>query len=61
MLLQELKKLKSSELIEFAKVSLFTMNEKQRNKVLSSFALFNWEVTSIFFQMACKNITTYGA
>jgi hypothetical protein len=58
MLLQELKKLKSSELIE---VSLFTMNEKQRNKVLSSFALFNWEVTSIFFQMACKKITRYGA
>jgi hypothetical protein len=58
MLLQELKKLKSSELIE---VSLFTMNEKQRNKVLSSFALFNWEVTSIFFQMACKKFTRYGA
>jgi predicted transcriptional regulator len=61
MLLQELKKLKSSELIEFAKVSLFTMNEKQRNKVLSSFALFNWGVTSIFFQTACKKITRYGA
>jgi hypothetical protein len=61
MLLQELKKLKSSELIEFAKFSLFTMNEEQRTKSCQALPCSIGKSLPYSFRWLAKKITRYGA